>query len=65
MAKDKEATLNILTPTERKDLEVLGAEIEKSQKGLDLLKELGLGTTELQAKLDWTKKRREILLQKG
>jgi len=65
MAKDKETRLNILTPAERKVLEDLGSDIERSQKTIDLLKELGLGTTDLQSKLDWAKKRRDILLAKG
>lgn len=65
MAKETTKSLNILTPSARKELENLGADIEKSQKTLDLLKELGLGTTDLQSKLDWAKKRRDILLEKG
>lgn len=65
MAKDKVTPLNILTPSDRKGLEDLSKDIDKSQKTLDLLKELGLGTAELQSKLDWAKKRRDILLDKG
>ncbi|GAJ07064.1 unnamed protein product [marine sediment metagenome] len=65
MAKDKDTKLNILTPETRKDLEKLGAEIDKSQKTLDLFKEMGIGVGDMQSKLDWAKKRRNLLLEKG
>lgn len=65
MAKEKEIKLNILTPAQRRELEALGTQIEKSQKTLDLLKELGLGVGDLEAKLDWARQRRAILLEKG
>lgn len=57
--------LGILTPADRTTLEELGSDIEKSQKGLDLLKELGVGVGELESQLNWAKKRREILLNRG
>jgi len=65
MAKEKDTKLNILTPESRKELEKLGADIEKSQKTLDLLKELGLGVGDMQEKLNWARKRKDILLEKG
>ncbi|GAH82954.1 unnamed protein product [marine sediment metagenome] len=65
MAKEKDTKLNILTPDARKKLEELGSNINKSQKTLDLFKELGLGVGDMEAKLDWARKRRAILLEKG
>ncbi|KKN25072.1 hypothetical protein LCGC14_0888550 [marine sediment metagenome] len=65
MAKEKDIKLNILTPETRKELEKLGEQIDKSQKTLDLLKDLGLGVGDMQSKLDWSKKRKDILLERG
>ena len=65
MAKDKNISLNILTPDTRKELEKLGEQIDKSQKTLDLLKKLGLGVGDMQSKLDWAKNRKDILLNEG
>lgn len=65
MAKDKDIGLNILTPETRKQLEELGTQLDKSQKTLDLFKEMGLGVGDMQSKLDWAKRRRDLLLEKG
>ncbi len=65
MAKEKDTKLNILSPESRKELEKLGEQIEKSEKTLALLEELGLGVGDLRAKLEWAKKRKDILLAKG
>ena len=65
MADKKDTKLNILTPEMRKSLDKLGEDIEKSEKTLALLEELGLGVGDLRSKLEWSKKRREILLAKG
>lgn len=65
MAKQTETKLNILTSEQRKELEKLGEQIEKSQKALALLEELGLGVGDLRARLEWAEKRRAILLEKG
>lgn len=65
MAKDREPKLNILTPEQRKELEKLSADIDKAQKTLDLLKELGLGVGDMESKLEWARKRKDILLAKG
>lgn len=65
MAKDKDIKLNILTPETRKELEKLGVDIDKAQKSLDLFKELGLGVGDMESKLDWARKRKDILLKKG
>lgn len=65
MAKDKEVKLNILTAADRSSLEKLSGEIEKAEKTIALLEELGLGVSDLKAKLAWSKKRTAILLEKG
>lgn len=65
MAKEKDTKLNILSPESRKELIALGEQIEKSEKTLALLEELGLGVGDLRAKLEWAKKRKDILLEKG
>lgn len=65
MPKDKEDKLNILTSGQRQTLIELGARIEKAEKSVALLKELGLGTVELENKIQWAKTRRDVLLAKG
>lgn len=65
MAKEKNTGLNILTPETRKQLEELGTQLDKSQKTLDLFKKMGLGVGDIQSKLDWTKRRRDLLLEEG
>lgn len=63
--KQADERLNILSPADRKTLEGLGSEIEKSLKTLNLLKDLGVGVGELESQLNWAKRRREILLERG
>ena len=65
MAKEKNTKLNILTPADRTALEKLGEQIERSEKTIALLEKLGLGVGELKAKLAWSKKRTDILLEEG
>ncbi|GAH80291.1 unnamed protein product [marine sediment metagenome] len=65
MAKEKDTKLNILTPESRKELEKLSVDIDKAQKTLELLKELGLGVGDIEAKLEWARTRKDILLAKG
>lgn len=65
MAKDKETKLNILTPELRKELVKLGDDIEKSQKTLELFEKMGLGVSDMKSKLDWARKRKDILLAEG
>ena len=65
MAKEKDTKLNILSATDRSSLEKLSGEIEKAEKTVDLLEELGLGVSELKAKIVWAKLRTSLLLEKG
>lgn len=65
MAKEENKGLNILTPEIRKELEKLGTQLDKSQKTLDLFKKMGLGVGDIQSKLDWAKRRRDLLLEEG
>ncbi len=65
MAKKDSEKLNLLTTEQRQKLQGLGVHIAEAEKRLSLLKELGLGVTDLEDKLRWAKKRRDILLDKG
>lgn len=65
MAKENDTKLNILTPEVRQKLEKLGKRIDESQKVLELFKEMGIGVGDLESKLQWAKKRKDILLDKG
>ncbi len=65
MPKNKEDKLNILTTEQRQTLIELGDKIAKAEKSIALLKELGLGTIDLENKLEWAKTRRDTLLAKG
>jgi len=48
----------------RKHIEDMGSHIEKSYGDLDAMDELGLESSKLRAMLDWTKKAREIILDR-
>lgn len=65
MAAEKQNRLNILTPEQRKQLTKLGDQVANSKAALALLEELGLGVGDLKSKLEWTEKRRLLLLEKG
>lgn len=65
MAKEKEIKLNILTSDDRVSLEKLNDQIEKAEKTIDLLEELELGVAAPRARLEWSKKRVALLLEKG
>lgn len=65
MAAANTTKLDILTPEQRKNLEALSASFDKADKTLSLLEELGLGVGDMKARLEWAKKRRDILLAKG
>lgn len=65
MSKNKEDKLNILTTEQRQALIELGDRIATAEKSIALLKELGLGTTDLENKIEWAKTRRDVLLAKG
>lgn len=65
MAKAAAEKLNILTAEQRTKLIELDKQIAQNEKALALLRELGLGTRELEDKLAWSKKRLAVLLEKG
>ena len=65
MAKTETDKLNLITPEQREKLRKLGNQLEVAEKRIALLKELGLGVTDLEDKLRWAKRRRDILLNKG
>ena len=65
MAKTETDKLNLITPDQREKLRKLGSQLDIAEKRVALLKELGLGVTDLEDKLRWAKRRRDILLNKG
>jgi len=63
MAVKKEEPIFKL-PKEMTDRMQQGSEdIAKAQKAIDVMKSIGMDVTELQEKLDWSKKVRETLLK--
>jgi len=65
MAKTNINVVGLLTPEQKTALVSLGEQIDAAEKRLNVLKELGLGVADLEDKLQWAKKRRDILLAKG
>ena len=65
MENAKETKLNILSDSDRQKLIELNVEMEKSEKAIGLLKEMGIGVTDLEARLNWAKKRTNLLIAKG
>jgi len=65
MTTTQTAKVGLISPEVRKNLEALGLQIDKSKQQLALLEELGLGVSDLKARLDWADKRRATLLAKG
>lgn len=65
MVEKKPEKLNILTAEQRQKLINLDKQIAYNEKVLALLREMGLGTRELEDKIAWSKKRLDILLNKG
>lgn len=62
------ATKNIkpiieLSASDKKQLEELGVDIERGEKAITLLKQLNINVTEIEDKLIWAKKAREMLLK--
>jgi hypothetical protein len=51
-----------LTPEMRKELENLEAMIARGKAGIETLKKIGLDTTDLEEKLDWSINTRQVLL---
>ena len=65
MAKKDETKTGLLTKEQKDNLLGLGEQVETATKRLALLKELGLGVSDLEDKLEWVKKRKDIFLEKG
>lgn len=59
---DKKGVIK-LTAEDKKKLEVLQTDIERGEKGVSALKEMGIETKELAEKIEWAKKAREVLLR--
>jgi hypothetical protein len=52
-----------LTADTKRKLNLLTAEIFRAKKAMDSLKSMGVGTEELEAKLDWADNVRKTLLK--
>jgi len=63
-AKKEIEPLIKLTPTQQKELEDLGSLIERAEGDLDLLKQLGMATEEMEGTLDSARKTRDLLLKR-
>lgn len=62
MVKKIEAPAIKLTLEDKKKLEALQVDIERGEKAIAALKELGIGVKELEERIEWGKKAREVLL---
>lgn len=58
---DKKGVIK-LTAEDKKKLEGLQADIEKGEKAVAALKSLDIDTKDLEEKIEWAKKAREVLL---
>lgn len=52
-----------LSDATKRKLNLLTAEISKAKKAMDTLKSMGVGTEELESKLDWADNVRKTLLK--
>lgn len=59
---DKKGVIK-LTAEDKKKLQALQSDIERGEKGVKALKEMGIETKELEEKIGWAKKAREVLLR--
>jgi hypothetical protein len=62
MVKKSEAPAIKLTLEDKKKLESLQVDIERSEKAIAALKELNIDVKELEERIEWGKKAREVLL---
>ncbi|MBA7601423.1 hypothetical protein ES703_08496 [subsurface metagenome] len=60
--KDVEMVIK-LTDEEKKHLEVLKGDIEKGEKAISAMKEMGLDVKALEERLNWAKTARDVLLR--
>lgn len=52
-----------LPPEMRKDLETAREDVDRAKHAIEVLKKLGMDTTELEAKLEWAETARTTLLK--
>jgi len=62
MAKKIEAPVIRLSAEDKKKLEALQTDIERSEKAVVALKELDIDVKSIEEKIEWAKKAREVLL---
>jgi len=53
-----------LTADAKKEIDKLGADIERAKGDMEALKELGLDVSRLEEKIAWAKKAREVVLKR-
>jgi len=63
MPAKKEEPIFKLPPEMKARLETASADIDKAQKAIEIMKSLGMDTTEIQDKLNWAKTVRETLIK--
>lgn len=63
MAQAKPRPVIQLTDEQKRRLKEAEADIERAEHGISVLKELGVDTTELEGKIEWAKKAREVMLR--
>ena len=63
MAKRIEEPVIKLTAEDRKHLDALSGDIERGEKAINLMKELGMDVKDLEAKLKWATTARDVLLR--
>jgi hypothetical protein len=63
MPAKKEEPIFKLPPEMKARLDTASTDIEKAQKAIEIMKSLGMDTTEIQDKLNWAKTVRETLLK--
>ena len=63
MVKKDVKPVVILTIEDKKKLEDLSTDIERSRRAIVALSELGMNVTDLENKLEWAENAREVLLR--
>ena len=63
MAKKIEEPVIKLSEEDKKKLDILSVDIERGEKGIKALKELGIDVKDMEEKIEWAKTAREVLLR--
>ena len=63
MPKKREEKVIMLTDEEKKQLNALSGDIEKGEKSISIMKDLGMDVKTLEERLVWAKTARDVLLK--